>query len=355
MRKTRVLHFIHSLSAGGAERQLCLLCTAMDKQRFDVGIFCVNAEASIELDERIRVYTADSPRLASPVFFRNLADSVRDFKPDIAHIWLPASVSIASLLVNKLLRCKTVFSFRNKMYFHRWLSYPEYMAALLFADRIVSNHGVEDSHRLFRNLYRLKKGRVIRNGVSVPSQYCRGGAAAAGVRRLLFVGRLTAQKNCLRLLQALARLRGRDDWRMDIYGEGEQRAQIAALLRERGLADRVRLCGFCDNIYREIHSADLLLFPSLYEGMPNVLVESMTIGTPVLASSIPANTGLIGDRPAVIWTDPGDAGDMAAKIAAFLDGEYDIDALVACGREIAGQFKLETMAREYEQFYTELG
>jgi glycosyltransferase involved in cell wall biosynthesis len=102
---------------------------------------------------------------------------------------------------------------------------------------------------------------------------------------LLAVGNLVALKRHNLMIEALAELPGVD---LVIVGDGPERGAIERLARERKVTDRVRLLGrLPQNRLPEIYSAaDLLLLVSTSEGWPNVLLESMACGTPVIVSDI---------------------------------------------------------------------
>jgi len=132
--------------------------------------------------------------------------------------------------------------------------------------------------------------RVLRNGVDLalfrPADH---GAArrALGLTRptLLAVGNLVGLKRHRMMIEALVGLPTVD---LVIVGDGPERAAIEALARARRVADRVRLLGHLpqDRLSDVYSAADLLLLVSTHEGWPNVLLESMACGTPVIVSGI---------------------------------------------------------------------
>ena len=132
--------------------------------------------------------------------------------------------------------------------------------------------------------------RVLRNGVDLalfrPADH---GAArrALGLTRptLLAVGNLVGLKRHRMMIEALVGLPTVD---LVIVGDGPERTAIEALARARRVADRVRLLGHLpqDRLPDVYSAADLLLLVSTHEGWPNVLLESMACGTPVIVSGI---------------------------------------------------------------------
>ncbi len=121
-----------------------------------------------------------------------------------------------------------------------------------------------------------------------------------GECRLLFAGRLTTQKGLDVLLKSLGRLaRGNAGlgWRLDVAGDGPKREEFGALAASEGIAGRVSFHGFLarervGELYRE---ADVFAFPSRYEGMPNVVLEAMASGLPIIGTRIAGTEELVED------------------------------------------------------------
>ena len=132
--------------------------------------------------------------------------------------------------------------------------------------------------------------RVLRNGVDLALFRPVDRHAARrvlGLTRptLLAVGNLVGLNRHRMMIEALVGLPAVD---LLIVGEGPERAEIEALARERQVSDRVRLLGHLpqDRLPEIYSGADLLLLVSTHEGWPNVLLESMACGTPVIVSDI---------------------------------------------------------------------
>ena len=126
---------------------------------------------------------------------------------------------------------------------------------------------------------------VIPNGL--PPVESRWERRRGVVKRLLYVGRLTRIKGLDVLLAALGGLKDQE-WELDVIGDGPQRAEFETLSEHLGLSDRVRFHGFQDNPQDWMFESDLLVFPSLDEGMGLVLLQSAQVGLPVIASDLDA-------------------------------------------------------------------
>jgi glycosyltransferase involved in cell wall biosynthesis len=169
-------------------------------------------------------------------------------------------------------------------------------------------------------------------------------------RTLLYVGRLSEEKNLATLVDAAAKLAGRFDVRVLLVGGGP----CAEALRRQAQALSVALeiLGFVDHrrVPGLLAGADAFVLPSFTEGHPKVLLEAMSCGVPCVASDVSGNRAILADGETGLLFDPRDAGALAARLEHVLArkdearrlGEraraevvasYDLAALVA--REIA--------------------
>ncbi len=107
---------------------------------------------------------------------------------------------------------------------------------------------------------------------------------ASPVPLVVGIGRLTGQKDFATLIHAFAHLQVQRPSRLVIFGEGADRPALEALVEQLGLSHCVALPGFTNNPYAHLARADLFVLSSAWEGSPNVLVEAMAVGTPVVST-----------------------------------------------------------------------
>ena len=161
---------------------------------------------------------------------------------------------------------------------------------------------------------------------------------------VLCVGRLNPEKEFGTVVRAVAELATQRPVRLMILGAGRERAALEALVDELGVRDCVQLPGFAANPYAYMARAAVLALSSRWEGSPNVLVEAMALGTPVVATdcrSGPAEL-LEGGRYGPLVT-VGDAAGMAAAIGQMLDAPVATEMLKAR----AGMFTVAHAADAY--------
>lgn len=351
--KTRILHCIHSLSGGGAERQLKMLAGLSHQYGMEAAIFCVNDRANDISDSSVPIYKSTKENKFNVSILSSLGNAIRDFKPDIIHAWLPAVVTIPAMLLARMHGIPTVYSYRNEMSFHRPLCIPEFLCALGFANRIVSNNPVSNSRYLYRILFNAKNGIEIKNAVSVGAEFRKLPQFRAEARpyKILFVGRITQQKNWQCLLNALPYIDPRHNWEVDICGEGEDIPRLQDLSDQLGIADKINLLGYRSDVYQMMQSADLMVFPSWYEGMPNVLLEALAIGLPCIVSNIPAHLGLLGGAACTLTFSPDSPKDLAEKINLYFARPEMGEEMAKAGWELAKNYSPEKMVQAYQDFY----
>jgi glycosyltransferase involved in cell wall biosynthesis len=133
---------------------------------------------------------------------------------------------------------------------------------------------------------------------------------------LVFAGRLTAQKGLGVALEAVAR---NDGVALLLAGDGDQRSALERQAAELGLDGRVRFLGPQprDRVLELFRAADALLLSSTWENFPHTVVESLAVGTPVLATSAGGVVEVVEDERNGLLVPSGDAGALAAAIERF--------------------------------------
>ena len=136
-------------------------------------------------------------------------------------------------------------------------------------------------------------------------------------RRLICVGRLCEQKGQLLLIEAARQLAaGGTEFELVLAGDGEDRAAIELMVKQYGLADRIRITGWISGaqVKEEILAARALVLPSFAEGLPVVLMEAMALRRPVISTYIAGIPELVTSSTHG-WLVP--AGDVEALVDAM--------------------------------------
>ena len=153
----------------------------------------------------------------------------------------------------------------------------------------------------------------------------------ADARVIIYVGRFVESKGMRELIDAFERL-SRADPRLTLalVGDGVMRDELAALIASRGLTDRVLMPGGFEpaEVARWIAAADVLTLPSWSEGYPNVVVEAIACGRPVVATDV-GGTREIVDASSGILVPPRDVDALAEALSRALNTDWNHDAIAA--------------------------
>jgi colanic acid/amylovoran biosynthesis glycosyltransferase len=149
-----------------------------------------------------------------------------------------------------------------------------------------------------------------------------GGTPVPNARRLVCIGRLTAQKGHLVLVEAARQLAAQGvDFELILAGDGERRAEIEALIARHGLASRVKITGWIDGarVRQEILASRALVLPSFAEGLPVVIMEAMSLRRPVISTFVAGIPELVRDGSEGWLVPASDVDALANAIRGCLD------------------------------------
>ena len=173
-------------------------------------------------------------------------------------------------------------------------------------------------------------------------------AAASDIPRLITVGRLSPEKGYFGLLEALAAMASDGiDWSLTIVGDGPAAQKLRARIDELALTDRIRLTGALveKDTLAEIANADVMVLPSLMEGLPVVLIEALALQKPVLASRVAGIPELIEENRTGMMFTPSDWRDLEDKLRQLLASRSSWQAMGEAGHaKVVRYFQLETAA-----------
>ena len=161
---------------------------------------------------------------------------------------------------------------------------------------------------------------------------------------ILAIGRLAEQKDFPMLIRAFALLRRNRSARLVILGEGKLGDRLQRLAASLGIADDFLLAGFVDNPYQYIQRSSVVAVSSRWEGMINVLIEALAVGTPVVSTDCHSGPAeILEDGRFGRLVPVGDAGAFAAALEETLDNPITRDVLQ--GR--ADDFSVDRVLPEY--------
>jgi glycosyltransferase involved in cell wall biosynthesis len=349
---TKIGLVIGQLSAGGAEGQLALLARALRGSRYRPIVYCVSGQSRPIGDElaaegiELRCFPG-SPASRVPRLARAFsADGVA-----LVHAWLFIANTYA-WLANRGTR-PLITSARNCKR-QGWLHDTVNRVAFRSSRRVVANsRQVRD---YIETHYGAPAGRirVVYNGIDV-ERFRPAEGGGGGPPLVVGVGRLVPQKDpelFVRLAAAVAA--ERPHTRFAFVGEGPLRPRVEQMIARFGLQDRFSLPGETRDVAGVLQQASLFWLTSAWEGLPNVVLEAMACGVPVVAADVGGTRELVRPEVDGYLVAPGDAGAFVRHTLGLLAEPDRRLAYARSARARALQFATTKMVEAMVRLYDEV-
>jgi glycosyltransferase involved in cell wall biosynthesis len=166
-------------------------------------------------------------------------------------------------------------------------------------------------------------------------------------------GRLSPEKGQKYLILAAKRIVEQGHRiRFLIFGEGKDKKKLELLIKELNLQETVILAGFVKNTFDYMRQADLIVNPSLTEGLPNVILEALALKKPVVATAVGGTAEIIEDQKSGYLVAPEDPAALADKILYALQHLEESQELAQVGFNLLQtKFSLETQTQKLQNLY----
>jgi starch synthase (maltosyl-transferring) len=353
---------ITDLDVGGAERCLVELATRVDRTRYSPTVYCLQPlPAANELIERLRsagieICSLNARRTIDflPAVWR-LAHELKRRKTEVLQSFLFHANIVGRLAAYKAGVRRVCSGIRVAEPERRWRLWLERATGRLITRQVCVSRSVAEFAVRVGGLPRDKL-LVIGNGVDVArfDSAAPADLTALGLgpnrRAVIFIGRLEPQKRVDWLLRSAARwLPQFEDVDLVIVGSGREREALTTLALDLGLATRVHFAGWRADVPSLLKASRLLVLSSAYEGMPNVVLEAMAAGLPVVATDVEGVREALGPAAEEQVVAAQDPAAFAEKMTNLLSNSGLAKRL---GEEnhlrATCDFSLEKMVRAYQ-------
>jgi glycosyltransferase involved in cell wall biosynthesis len=173
---------------------------------------------------------------------------------------------------------------------------------------------------------------------------------------IITVGRLHAQKGHCYLLQAIAKAEKKvPKIKLIIIGEGEEENNLKNLVKSLDLTDKIIFAGLRGDVEKIFPIAELFILPSLWEGMPNVILEAMAAGKPVVATKVGGVPEVVVHGETGILVPPEDSNALTSAIIDLLRDKLKAKMMGQAGRmRIEEHFTISKTIEKTEYLYRKL-
>ena len=361
---------ITDLDVGGAERALVNLVTRLDRREWSPVVFCLSGRGALVRElESAHVPVTCLGANRDDGFFRRLrtvwrlARELRALspRPRLLQTFL-FHANLAGRIAGRLAGIKRIVSgIRVAEKRARWHLCLDWLTNWLVDLNVCVSQSVADFTRE-RGRLRASKIIVVPNGVEYErfAQAEPADLMSLGIPResrvIVTVGRLDEQKGHRFLIEAFSSvLREHRDARLLIVGEGPLREELQALARQLGVDDAICFAGHRDDVPALLRASQYFVLPSLWEGMPNVVLEAMAAGVPVIATSVEGVLELIEPDRTGLVVKVGNAAEIASALNRLLGAsELSKQLAQAAQQAVRERFTIDNSSKKYGQAYHQL-
>ena len=310
----KVMHVLNSRIYSGAEKVVCQIIKSFRSVEGMEMVYCSPDSDIVRqmLEEQGVIYLP-----METMSTKELGRVIAEQKPDLIHAHDMRASFFSALCCGRI---PLVSHIHNNAYDARGLS-PKTVAYLLAGFKAkhilwVSNSSFEGYafHKLF-----AKKSSVLYNIIDAQAIMEKNAADKNSYDYdMIYVGRLTYQKDPQRLMRLCARLKEcRPDLKVAIVGTGELLEEVQALCTELGIQNNVHFLGFQSNPIKMVHDSKAMILTSRWEGTPMCALEAMCLGTPIVSTPSDGMKDIVEDGVSGYLTDDDEV--MAEKLLKIME------------------------------------
>lgn len=361
------------MEIGGSEKSMIKLVNSLAENptyNIHVGVLSPFNKEEFELkyNNRINIFSLGGFSAKDPRLWKALIRNTKKINPDILCAWSILISSLVLLLRPFLSYQRLYLSIRNAIYSYKihqswynpisWIYYWTIHRSFKKADAITANSQVNlerikrivgDNPKYFWLPNTIKIDELQKKAqIKIPNLY------SENSYKLLFVGRLEHQKGLDLVFQVLAKVKNEIPFELVIVGTGALESKLRAMAKSLEIDDRIKWMGFQNNVYSFYAASDVLLFPSRHEGFPNVLLEAMTLSSPVIAADCPTGpaeitkNGLLG-----LLFEVDNIDQFHDHIQFAFHNQKEMEEMGnQAGKNIAEFYDVKSVSKKYFEIFT---
>lgn len=377
IKKTKIIYFLNSLVRGGVEEQVLQLIGNIDKDNFETILVCPQKLLNLVHEDierlRVKTYSVCIRRWRNVGQIMKFIKILKTERPDIVHSHLFFATMFAAPLAKLTGIPKVIETAHLREAWRKGIKKVYFIDRIFYryVDRIISVSNAVKDYLVSTKKLDAAKITVIYNGVDLGrfrsieegDSPLRGQSpsSASPLRgqspfTIGVIGRLEPQKGHKYFLEAIHLLGDNyRDVRLVIVGEGSLRRNLEEQARKLGVADRVEFLGYRKDIENVLQEIDLLVLPSLYEGLPLAALEAGAMGKPVIATNVDGSPEVIINNETGLIVSAKNSLALKEGIELFLKNKALVNEFGEnAAARIKEKFDLKKQIAETEGLYLNL-
>lgn len=363
-RPIRIAFGITDLDVGGAENALCEIVTRLDREAWDPAVFCLSGPgANVE-----RLEGAGVPVICLGArgswdlrTLGRLTKTLREWSPRLLQTFLFHANILGRIAGRRAGVERIISGVRVADRRGAWRHWIDRVTAAKADHHVCVSRAVAEFAKQSTGIAEDRLS-VIPNGVDF-ERFAKAEPANLvefGIPRdapvLLFVGRLDPQKDPELAITAFEQLAvNRPDWHFLMVGRGPMESELQSRCSRSSVASRIHLAGQRSDVPELMRASALLVLPSRFEGMPNVVLEAMAAGLPTIVSEVEGVREVVEDHRTGWLVEPGSDDSLVQALAELMDDEATRSDIGCASQEsVAKGFTWGRVVREYEAVFREI-
>lgn len=360
---------ISSLSSGGAERVLTNMANYWADKKNEVSMITLDSNVSdfYELHPDINRYALDVMDASASLLnaaknnlirIKKLRSAIREISPEVIISFMDVT-NVLTILATRRLGLRVIISERSVPSHYpiekAWLQLRRMtysMADVVVAQTAQVAQWVEDNMKCQKVVVipnPVSKVEVTNSHVNLMDMI----GTAKQAPTIVAMGRMNKEKGFDLLLKAFAMVTSlHPDWRLVIFGEGQERNNLTSLSKDMGVSDKVFMPGLVKNPAHLLKQADIFVMSSRFEGFPNALLEAMACGLPVISFDCPGGPGeIIRDGIDGLLVKPEDVNAMANAMKRLIENKEERQRFGSHATEVCDRFSMDKIMRMWEVLF----
>jgi glycosyltransferase involved in cell wall biosynthesis len=350
----KIVYIIPRFTTGGAEKLVLEYSKFFQKLKYEITVISIVGCGELEQEfEKNNINTVVFEKKNIFNFYKNIKkikELIQDINPDIIHSHIFSADLVAYFIKKSFGQIKWISTQHNVECNASFIRKKIWKKILKKSDLVIAV--AKKVYDFDKKYFKLNKNLIeIKNGVSLDKWFTsENNIFQNKTINFAIIGRLEKQKAHKYLFQVLKKIKN-NNWLLHVFGVGNEEEKLKNLAKKYNLEENIIWHGVSFNLKKDVENIDVVLQPSLWEGLSLVIMEMMLAAKLILASEI-AGEELIQNKKTGLLFKTGNFCELKDKINYILENEDKLIYLAKAGQKFALEnFSLENNLERIKEIY----